>query len=102
MRKALTDGTGQWFSEDKSEYFPEKTYWNGNNWISQVTNAQGYHEGLYLTKGGKFILRKYCDYVAATDQFIMIEKDDAAVWFSNNGDEPHPKCEKEFNALEIE
>ena len=102
MRIALTDGTGQWFSEDKAELFKEDTYWDGNNWISKVTGKQCHHEALYLTKGGKFILNEYSDFSGAVDQYTLIDEDDAAVWFSKNGNEPHPKCEKEFNALEIE
>ena len=101
MRIALTDGSGQWFSEDKAECFGEETYWNGNNWISKVTGKQQYHESLYLTKGGKFILKEYSDYISK-DEYTIIDKDAAATWFSKNELEPHSKCEKEFNDLEIE
>lgn len=101
MRIALTDGSGQWFSEDKAECFEQDTYWNGNNWVSKATGKQNYHETLYLTKGGKFILKEYNDYSGSVNQYTIIDKDAAAVWFSINEFDPHPKCEKEFNQLEI-
>ena len=101
-RVALTDGSGKWFSEETAEYFKEDTYFNGSNWISKATGKQSFHEGLYHTKGGKYILREFTDYAGGRDEYKIIDAYAAAAWFSINEMEPHDKCEKEFNDLEIE
>lgn len=100
-RIALTDGTGRWFSTETSEEFKEDTYHDGSNWISKATGSQWHHEKLYRTAGGRFILSKWSNYQGSTETFEEIDNEDAAIWFSINGHEPHPACEKEYNELEI-
>lgn len=101
-RIALTDGSGKWFSAETAEIFKEETTWNGNDWISDVTGSQWEHEALYRTKGGRFILNHWSNYQGSRETYVEIDNEDAAVWFSINGYDPHPACEKEFAALEIE
>lgn len=101
-RIALTDGSGRWFSEETTEFFKEDSFHNGKNWISKATGSQWEHEGIYRTKGGRFILNHYSDWQGSTETYTEIDNEDAAIWFSKNGLEPHPACEKEFKELEIQ
>lgn len=100
-RIAITDGSGRWFSQNTAEYFKEDTYHNGNNWISKATGTQFEHEGLYRTAGGRFILHKWTDYQGGPNTYEEVSNEDAAIWFSINGYEPHDQCKKEFEDLEI-
>lgn len=100
-RIALTDGTGRWFSENTADSWNEDTYWNGSNHISKATGSQWEHERLYRTKGGRFILNHWSQFQGSTETYEEISNDEAAVWFSKNGIEPHEACEKEFEELEI-
>ena len=101
-RIALTDGSGKWFSSETAELFKKETYHNGKNWISKSTGSQTEHEYLYSTKGGRFILNSFSNYQGIQDTYEEISNEEAAVWFSKNGFEPHQACEKEFKDLEIE
>jgi hypothetical protein len=101
-RIALTDGTGRWFSLETAEYFKEETFHDGSNWISQATGSQWNHEGLYRTKGGRFILNKWSNCQGVRETYKEIDNEEAAIWFSKNDYDPHPACEKEFKELEIE
>lgn len=100
-RIALTDGSGRWFSTETAEKFDEETYHNGQNWISKATGSQWEHEAIYRTKGGRFILSHYSNFQGSVETYEEIDNETAAVWFSKNGLDPHPACEKEFNDLEI-
>ena len=97
-RIALTNGSGRWFSD----HWEEKGDHYGRNWISRATGSQFEHEGLYRTKGGRFILNHWSQWKGSTETYKEISNEDAAVWFSKNGIEPHQACEKEFNELEIQ
>ena len=101
-RIALTDGSGKWFSEETAECFKEETYHNGRNFISKATGNQFEHEAIYRTKGGRFILNHWSDWQGRKETYEGIDNETAAIWFSNNGLDPHPACEKEFNELEIQ
>lgn len=100
-RIALTDGSGRWFSLETAEYFKEDTYHDGNNWISKATGSQWYHQGLYRTAGGRFILNEYSNYQGTPETYKEVSNADAAAWFSINGYDPHDQCKKEFQELEI-
>jgi len=100
-RIALTDGSGRWFNEETADFWKEDTYHDGRNFISKATGSQWNHERLYRTVGGRFILNRWSNYQGSIESYVEISADDAAVWFSRNGYDPHPACEKEFAALEI-
>lgn len=91
-RIALTDGSGKWFSSETAQLFKEDTYWNGNNWISKATGSQWAHESLYRTAGGRFILNHWSNWQGSSETYEEIGNEEAAVWFSKNGLEPHPAC----------
>lgn len=101
-RIALTDGTGRWFNEETAERFKEDTYHDGRNWISKATGSQWEHQCLYRTKGGRFILNCWSQYQGSTESYREIDNEEAAIWFSRNGYDPHPACEKEFAELELQ
>ena len=101
-RIALTDGSGKWFSEETAEKFEETGEHDGRNWISNATGSQFEHENLYRTKGGKFILNHWSQWQGTREYYEEISNEQAAIWFSKNGLDPHEACEKEFNELEIQ
>ena len=94
-RIALTDDSGRWFSLETAEQFDEK------NCISKATGSQRYHECLYRTAGGLFILNTYPDSQGTPETYVIISKEEAAIWFSKNNYDPHKDIEKEFSELEI-
>lgn len=100
-RIALTDGSGKWFSPDTSEYWKEDSYHDGRNFISYATGSQWEHEGLFRTKGGKFILHHWSNWQGVSETYEEISNESAAVWFSKNNEDPHEACEKEFAELEV-
>lgn len=103
-RIALTDGTGQWFDEDKAEVYKEDTFHDGRNWISKATGSQWEHESIYVTKSGKFILNHYSNFQGSRETYDLISKEDAAAWFAKQGfsDDDIPEVfRKEVVELEI-
>lgn len=100
-RITLTDGTGRWFSTETAEKFKETSYHDGRNFISNATGSQWEHEILFRTKGGRFILNHYSNWQGTSETYEEISAEDAAIWFSKNGLDPHPACLTEFNELEI-
>lgn len=100
-RIALTDDSGKWFSTETAELWKEDTYHNGQNRISKATGSQWEHEGLYRSKGGRFILNKWSDYQGSVETYTEIDKEDAAIWFSVNNHDPLPEIAKQFADLEI-
>lgn len=102
MRIQLTDGSGKWFSKETAQYFREAVRIDDqNDFVSKATDHKFYHQGLYYTKGGRFILKSWSDFRGDTSEYKEISKKEAAVWFSTNEHDPHPECEKEFSELEI-
>ena len=100
-RIALTDGSGRWFSKDTADFWKEESDHNGQNWISRATGSQWEHETLYRTKGGRFVLNHWSNWQGSTETYEEIDNDEAAIWFSKNGLDPHEACVKEFEELEI-
>ena len=84
-RIALTDGSGKWFDSEKAEFYGEKSYHDGSNWISKATGSQWEHEAVYLTKGGVFVLTHWSDFQGSRDTYVEISKEEAAVWFAKQG-----------------
>lgn len=87
MRTAITENgefTGKWFDPDKAKIFREDTYHDGSNFISKATGSQWYHENMYLTKSGKYILNSWSNYQGTTETYELISKEEAAEWFVKN------------------
>ena len=103
-RIAINTGEGYWFDGDKADFYAEKSNFNGSNWISLATGSQWNHEGIFITKSGKFILNTYSDYQGTVDKYVLISKEDAATWFCRQSftDEEIPDIFKaEVKLLEI-
>lgn len=93
-----------WFDADKAEIFKERTFWDGNNWISNATGSQFKHETLYLTAGGKFILNRFSDYAGSSDTYEMVSTEEAAEWFAKQDfpeDEIPEVLREEADSMEI-
>lgn len=85
--KALTENgekTGSYFNPEKAQKFEEDTFWNGHNHISKSTGSQWYHENLYLSKSGKWIIAKWSNYEGVPDVHELVDADEAARWFIRN------------------
>ncbi|MGH3883435.1 MAG: hypothetical protein ACRDRC_08540, partial [Pseudonocardiaceae bacterium] len=48
-----------WFDPDKATEHTEDTDWDGSNNVSKATGRSGYHQRLYRTAGGRWVL---CDW----------------------------------------
>lgn len=104
-RIALTTPGGLWFDADKAEVYNEKKEWDGRNHISLATNSQFEHECIYVTKGGRFILRHSSDYQGRRSTYEIIDEHKAAAWFTSQcfTDEEIPtQFLKEVANLEVE
>lgn len=104
-RTALTDGSGRWFDTEKAEAYEEKSWHNGNNWISKATGDQFVHETIYHTKGGVFILNHRSQWQGSIDTYKEITREEAAEWFAKQEftDDELPKVlRSDVYGLEIE
>jgi len=99
-RQALTDDSGRWFDIDKAERFSENTYWNGNNHISCATGDQFYHESLWRTKSGIWVLHEWSDWQGSMETWSEIDDDEAAKWLIKN-DHESDIVKEQIEALEI-
>ncbi len=81
-RIALTNKSGKWFDRDKAQMFEEKRIYLQSATISKATNERFYHEALYITKTGVFILNKWSDYQNSIETYEEISKERAARWFT--------------------
>jgi hypothetical protein len=79
------DATGPvlagWFDDASATTFGEATDWDGNNDISRATRSQWDHEGLYRTKGGRWVLNRWSQWqgsAPASHEFITDEQ--AKTW----------------------
>jgi hypothetical protein len=86
MKKiALTNQKGKWFDRDTATLYTEKTFHNGQNYISKVTGSQFEHESLYVSKRNTYILNHYSDYLGSSESYVEISKTTAAAWFACQG-----------------
>jgi hypothetical protein len=103
-RIGLTDRNGEWFDADKATLFKENSFHNGRNFISKATGNQFSHEWLYVTAGNKFVLNSFSDYQGVPKTYMLINKEDAAKWFTKQGfsDEEIPEVfHEEVSKTEI-
>ena len=103
-RVAITGLSGQWFDADKADYYREKSYNDGRNFISKATGSQTEHEAIYITAGGKFILRCWSNWQGSRETYEIINKEEAAGWFAKQefSDDEIPEIfKKEVYNLEI-
>lgn len=75
-------GNGKWFDTEKAEAFSEHTY--GSNNISVATGSQWYHEMLYKTAGGKWVLNSWSNYDNIHDSYEIIGEEEAIEWLVAN------------------
>lgn len=100
-RILLSDGTGRWFDPAKASIFEEATYHNGSNWISIATGTQVDHEKLFVTAGGVYVLKAWCDCQGSGDSYEVISSKEAAIWMIKNEYELSEELETVFSQLEI-
>ena len=85
MRISLTNGSNTWFDADKAERYKEATRWDGNNWVSIATKSPWYHERLYKTASGKWVLKTWSDYEREPEEYTIISEQTAYDWLTRNG-----------------
>ena len=85
MKRIPITGENMWFDMDKATKYSEESEWNGNNYISKATGKQCYHENIFVTKSGKYILHSWSNYQGVSETFEEISKKQAANWFSKQG-----------------
>jgi hypothetical protein len=72
-----------WFDEKTARRWDEDTYWDGNNHISCATKSQWYHERLYLSRGGRWIINHFGGY-SGVDTYQQCSAAYAATWLLAN------------------
>jgi hypothetical protein len=83
-RIALTDGSGTWFNDETAVIFREDTNWDGRNHISVPTGSQWEHEWMYYTKGGKWVLNSFSNYIGIRETYEQIDESAAIEWMVEN------------------
>ncbi len=83
-RISLSDESNSWFDVDRAEEYKEASRWDGNNWRSLATNRPWYHEHLYKTAGGKWILNAWSDYEGVLEEYTEIRVEEAYDWLIRN------------------
>jgi hypothetical protein len=81
-RISLSNRNGSWFNIENADCYREITYFDGNNFISQVTNSQWEHEFIFITQGGKYILNSWSAWQGSIDRYEEISREVAAKWFA--------------------
>lgn len=84
MRIALTDGSGNWFDDDAAVKFGEEKKWDGRNMVSVHTGDNHYHEELYYSKGGKWILNQWSNWQGTSPTYDQITEESAIKWLILN------------------
>ena len=77
-------GDGRWFDIDKATEFEEARDWNGSNHISRATGSQWYHERLYKTAGGCWILQRWSNYENELTTYEILQDHEANRWLLRN------------------
>lgn len=85
MKRISITGLPVWFDSDKAEVYKENTQWDGRNHISLATGSQWDHEAIYVTKGGKFILKHWSNIQGTRETYEIISSSQAAEWFAKQG-----------------
>jgi len=85
MNRISITNEASWFDADKAIAIKESSYWNGRNNISKVTGSEFEHEGLYITKSGKYILNHWSQWQGTAETYEVINQREAADWLLQNG-----------------
>lgn len=89
-----------WFNAHTAEFFKEATTWDGNNHISVHTGSQWHHQGLYRTKGGRWVLNCWSNWQGSQETYQFITEQDARTWLLKNDDDA--AAERFFGPIEEE
>lgn len=72
------------FDIDKAERIDEATYWDGNNLISVHTRSNFYHQALYRTAGGRWVLNAWSQWQNVRETYDFIDDASAEAWLLLN------------------
>lgn len=73
-----------WFNPDSSTKYDEATRWDGNNHVSVNPVDRYGHQGLYRTKGGRWILNTWSQWQGSEDRYEFIDDTTAKDWLLRN------------------
>jgi hypothetical protein len=75
-----------WFDPDTADYYPEATRWDGSNNVSIATGSQWHHQGLYRTRGGRWVLESWSQWAnSGPVMYRFLDAPDAADWLRFHG-----------------
>jgi hypothetical protein len=80
----VTDYTGQivgWFNVNKAQCVQEAKDWNG---VSRATCVQGFHEALYLTAMGRWVMYSWSDVQGGNQSYHLMQDQRAHRWLMVN------------------
>lgn len=88
-----------WFDPDSATRYHEDTSWDGSNHIS-VNVGRHNHQSLYRTKGGRWVLNDWSDWVSSEETFRFVSDEVAKEWLLRNKEDA--AAEEWFGQLEEE
>lgn len=84
--KSTDETTGRtfWFESKNARRFAEDTRFDGNNHVSINTGSEWYHQTLYRTAGGKWLLLDWSNYEHIGNTSRHLTDDEAYEWLVRN------------------
>jgi hypothetical protein len=74
-----------WFDLDKATLIDPDTYWNGSNQVNVHTRREHYHQYLYRTSGGRWVLNSTSNWQGVQPTYVFLTDDEARQWLTVNG-----------------
>jgi len=89
-----------WFDDDDITEFPEKTYFDGRNYISVPTRSQWDHQRLVRTAGGRWVIGHTSQWLHKPPRWEFVSEWEAKRWLLLNGHDD--AYERFFGAIPAE
>ena len=71
---------------DCAKSWDEDSCWDGRKHVSRATGSEWNHQGLYLTKDGRYYVLHWSQWKDADPPFAtFVSKQEAAAWLLKNG-----------------
>jgi hypothetical protein len=74
-----------WFDLDKAELIDPDTYWNGHNHVNVHTRREHYHQYLYRTSSGRWVLNSTSNWEGVRPTYEFLTEEQAREWLIVNG-----------------
>lgn len=75
---------GKWFDRDKAQSWEEGERYNGQNFISLATGSQNYHQMLFRSASGAWLLHCWSNWAGSQETWEVISPAEATAWLVIN------------------